>query len=95
MSDVAEVQMPLADRLVQVSERNYVLENAQMVAAAAAAAGRSPAVQKDTQRDKAWLQKADYGMTPQYLQKFKLDMAAQQAASQVRVHAMRPCARPI
>ena len=65
-------------RVVEVSARDYVTENA--VEAAVAPMKRQAAAGDDGRR---WLCKGDYGLVPDYLQRLRLDMATQAAQQEV------------
>lgn len=65
--------------MVEVSDRDYVRENAAEVAQVRPRTGH----QFDDGRQ--WLCKDEYGLVPQYLQSHKLNLAAQQAAQHVRL----------
>lgn len=71
-------------RVVEVSARDYVHENA-------VEAGTAPRRRRQGPRDdgRQWLCKEDYGMVPDYLHKLRLDMATQAAQQQVRLPARR------
>lgn len=69
-------------RIVEVSNRNYVRENA-----AEAAAVRPKTRQPAFDDGRQWLCKEEYGLVPQYLQTHKLNLAAQQAAQHAAAEA--------
>jgi hypothetical protein len=66
-------------RVVEVSDRDYVRENAAEVAQV-----RPRARHQRFDDGRQWLCKDEYGLVPQYLQSHKLNLAAQQAAQHVR-----------
>lgn len=71
-------ELDFCGRVVEVSARDYVHENA--VEAAAAPRRRRQAKGEDGRQ---WLCKDDYGLVPDYLHKLRLDMATQAAQQQV------------
>ena len=71
-------ELEFCGRVVEVSARDYVHENA--VEAAAVPRRRRQAKGDDGRQ---WLCKDDYGLVPDYLHKLRLDMATEAAEQQV------------